>query len=90
MEYYVLESEMKNPFGLHCRPSQMFVGVASKYPNDIFLVNKDKEANGKSVIGLLTLAIEHGEKVAIKVSREGDYERIAKELEEIFSIEYRR
>jgi phosphocarrier protein len=42
--------------GLHARPSASFVTLASKYPADIWLRTDSKEVNGKSILGVMTLA----------------------------------
>lgn len=55
-----------NRLGLHARPAALFVQEAAKFKSSI-LVNKDGlEINGKSVMGLMLLAAEHGAKLKIK------------------------
>jgi phosphocarrier protein HPr len=49
-----------NRTGLHTRPAAMLVKVAAKFQSD-FLIRKDSfEINGKSIIGVMTLAAEQG------------------------------
>lgn len=58
-----------NPTGLHCRPSASFVKLANKFQSDIS-VKKDNEAvDGKSILGLMMLAVDKG--ATINVSAEG-------------------
>lgn len=52
--------------GLHAKPSSMFVNEALKFKCSIS-VNKDGlEINGKSIMGLMLLAAEHGARIVVK------------------------
>lgn len=55
-----------NERGLHARAAAKFVKCASKYHADIFIKKGDREVNGKSIMGILTLAAARGSQVAIK------------------------
>lgn len=62
------EFTIPNKLGLHARPAALFVHEAARFKCDI-LVNKDGlEINGKSVMGLMLLAAEHGAKLKIRAS----------------------
>ena len=61
--------------GVHARPAMMLVKEAMKYPCEIFLVKDDTEANGKSIMSVLALAITPGTKLVIR--GEGDKEEEA-------------
>jgi phosphocarrier protein len=58
--------------GVHARPAMMLVKEAMKYPCEIFLVKEDAEANGKSIMSVLALAITHGSTLTVRA--EGDKE----------------
>jgi phosphocarrier protein HPr len=58
--------------GVHARPAMMLVKEAMKYPCEIFLVKEDAEANGKSIMSVLALAITPG--TTLTVRAEGDKE----------------
>lgn len=54
-----------NELGLHARPAAAFVKVAGKYQSDIQLRRDDMTVNGKSIMGVMTLAAERGSELVI-------------------------
>ncbi len=54
------EITIRNRSGLHTRPAAMLVKVAAKYQSDFYLRKDSFEINGKSIIGVMTLAAEQG------------------------------
>ncbi|MBF0484210.1 MAG: HPr family phosphocarrier protein [Candidatus Omnitrophica bacterium] len=71
---------IRNPQGLHARPSAMFVQIVSKYDAHVTLRKGDEEVNGRSIMGILTLGAQHNSKVLI--SAEGDdAQQVIDELE---------
>ena len=51
---------IKNRAGLHTRPAAALVKTAARFKAD-FVIRKDTfEINGKSIIGVMTLAAEQG------------------------------
>jgi phosphocarrier protein HPr len=62
--------EVINEVGLHATPLAQFVSKARSFPETIIRVRQDKrEADGKSLIGLLTLEALKG--TIIEISTEG-------------------
>jgi phosphocarrier protein len=61
----------------------MIVRTASKFDADVFLQRDNYEINGKSVIGVMTLAAEQGATLTLVVEG-SDEEEAADELEELF------
>ncbi len=59
---------IQNEQGFHARPAAIFVQIANKYESDIVVKKGRQEVNGKSIMGLLTLAAEKGAKIQIKVN----------------------
>jgi len=57
---------IQNKLGLHARAAASFVKTAFRFKSDIFLSKDEETANGKSIMGLLTLAAEKGTAVTIK------------------------
>lgn len=55
-----------NRQGLHARPATALVNTASKFKCKIFISRDDKKVNGKSILGLLVLAAEHGAVLTIE------------------------
>lgn len=63
---------VQNKLGIHARPAAQFVRVASRFQADVS-VEKDEEAvDGKSIMGLMMLAVGWG--AQIKVTAEGSDE----------------
>lgn len=62
--------KVKNRLGMHARAAVKFVQLANKYRCEVKVIKDDTEANGKSIMGLLTLVAAHG--VTMRVVCEGD------------------
>jgi phosphocarrier protein len=75
---------IKNKLGLHARPAAMFVQIANKFDCDILVKRGNQEANGKSIMGILTLAANKGSKILIKAEGPDSQAAIA-ELEKLLS-----
>jgi len=52
--------------GLHARPASVFVKLASRFESEIWVGYSGDRVNGKSIIGLLTLAAGKGVKLSIE------------------------
>ena len=49
--------------GLEARPVAMLVQVASQFDSSIYLEAGDKKVNAKSIMGMMSLGLDTGEKV---------------------------
>jgi phosphocarrier protein HPr len=77
------EVTIRNRAGLHTRPAASLVKLAAKFKSDFF-INKDGfEINGKSIIGVMTLAAEQGSKLLLRFSGE-DEEEAARAVVDLF------
>lgn len=56
---------VNHPDGLHARPASVFVREAGKFKADIELTSGGVTVNGKSILGILTLALYPGSEVTI-------------------------
>ncbi len=79
---------IRNKQGLHARPAALFVQVANKYESDVLVKKGRDEVNGKSIMGLMTLAAEKGSMIRIKIDGP-DAKEAMQELERIISGEDR-
>jgi phosphocarrier protein HPr len=61
---------LKNELGLHARAAAMMVNVTSKYKSKILFERDGKEINGKSILGILTLACPKGSRIIISAQGE--------------------
>lgn len=60
------EVTIKNRAGLHTRPAATLVKTAARFQSE-FMIRKDSfEINGKSIIGVMTLAAEQGSTLILK------------------------
>ena len=62
--------EIVNPQGLHARPSAEFVKLASQFRAEVSLFRDDMHVNGKSIMGVMTLAAECGCQLRIRAEGE--------------------
>ncbi len=69
------EVYVKSDAGVHARPAMMFVREAMKYPCEIFIIKDEVEANGKSIMSVLGLAITSGSRLIVRA--EGQDEQVA-------------
>jgi len=77
------EVTVRNRAGLHTRPAASLVKLAAKYKSD-FIISKDGfEINGKSIIGVMTLAAEQGSVLRLRFTGE-DEEAAAMAILELF------
>ncbi len=58
--------KLKNKLGMHARAAAAFVKVAEKFKAKIYLEYKGETANGKSILGILTLACPYGGELTVK------------------------
>src|SRR5256714_10994382 len=76
------ELTIVNRLGLHARPAEMFVRIASRYRSEVWVEKEGEQINGKSIMGLMMLAAGQGSK--LKIRCEGaDADKVMEELEEL-------
>ncbi len=51
---------INNRAGMHTRPAAMLVKLASGFSAEFFMIKSGMRINGKSIIGVMTLATEYG------------------------------
>lgn len=65
----------------------MLVQTASKFESDIWFIKDGQEVNGKSMLGVMTLAAEMGSTVIIRADGP-DEEQAVEALARIFAIRF--
>jgi len=55
-----LSKKIQNKIGLHLRAAGEFVKVASQFTSEVTVYHGEKSANGKSILGLASLAAARG------------------------------
>ena len=76
-----------NIAGLHARPAAAFVKLASTFSCEIMVTKQGDTVNGKSIIGLISLAAENGQTITVQstgASAEGALDAIQKLVESKF------
>lgn len=76
---------IKNKAGLHTRPAATIVKLAAKYRCEFYISRDGMNINGKSIIGVMTLAAEEGAKLTLSFDGE-DEKEAAKEIVDFFEI----
>lgn len=55
-----------NPQGLHARPADLFVKLATRFASRVEVVKDRERVDGKSILAILTLAAAEGAKLSIE------------------------
>jgi phosphocarrier protein len=81
------ESCVDNKIGMHLRAAGEFVKLATKFKSEVVVIKNGKKANGKSILGLASLAIGRGSIITIQV--EGEDEADARTaIEELIAAKF--
>jgi phosphotransferase system HPr (HPr) family protein len=79
--------QVGNRIGLHLRAAGEFVKVAAQFSSEVRVYHGEKFANGKSILGLASLAAARGAQVRIEI--EGSDEAAArKAIEALFDAKF--
>ena len=78
---------VKNESGLHARPASMLVKTASKFKSDFFIKMYGYKVNGKSILGVMTLAAESGAEMELVLDGPDEKEAL-KEITELFENKF--
>ncbi len=74
---------IKNRAGLHTRPAAAIVKTAARFQSDFLIVKDQFEINGKSIIGVMTLAAEQGSVLELRFNGP-DEEKAAAAVVDLF------
>ena len=66
-----------NKAGMHTRPAATIEKLAAKYKCEFFIYKDGMNINGKSIIGVMTLAAEMGSEVTLTFEGEDEKEAAA-------------
>lgn len=82
----MIEKKVKivNQAGLHTRPAATIVKLAAKYKCEFFISKDGMNINGKSIIGVMTLAAEMGSELLLTFEGE-DEQQAADEISDYFN-----
>jgi phosphocarrier protein HPr len=78
------ETRVNNKIGMHLRAAGEFVKLVTKFSSDVTVIKNGRRANGKSILGLASLAIGRGSTITIVLDGEDEKEaRVA--IEELIT-----
>ncbi|MCX6559576.1 MAG: HPr family phosphocarrier protein [Candidatus Aminicenantes bacterium] len=64
--------QIKNRLGLHARAAVKFVNTANRFGADIRIIKDGSEIDGKSILGILTLAATQGSSILLRLKGEDE------------------
>ena len=71
-----------NKLGIHARPAAQFVRIASRFQADVTVEKDDERVDGKSIMGLMMLAVGCGAQIVVTTDGADEAEAMAA-LEEL-------
>ncbi len=74
---------IQNRAGLHTRPAAAIVKLASNFRSEFFIIKEGFRINGKSIIGVMTLAAAQGSELELEFDGP-DEAQAMKEMVEYF------
>ncbi len=78
---------IKNKLGMHARAAVKFVNMANRFSSSVRIEKDGNEIDGKSILGILTLAAVQGTEIILKVSGK-DEDRALKALLELINNKF--
>lgn len=70
--------------GLEARPVAMLVQVASQHESSAYIMSEGRKVNAKSIIGMMSLALDTGESVTVSADGKDEQQAI-QSIEEYLS-----
>jgi phosphocarrier protein len=74
--------EIKNKLGLHARAAALLVQTANRFSAQIIISKDGQTADGRSIMGVLTLAATQGSKIQVEAVGD-DAEQAVKAIERL-------
>lgn len=81
------EVKILNKLGIHARPANKMVKIASQAKSDIMLKLRGNRANAKSILGVIVLQAEKGSILTIEVNGE-DEKEVMKQLKDLINSKF--
>jgi phosphocarrier protein HPr len=74
--------EIKNKLGLHARAAALLVQTVNRFSSQVTLSKEGQTADGRSIMGVLTLAGTQGSKIQVEAVGD-DAEQVVRALEKL-------
>ncbi|WP_027416811.1 HPr family phosphocarrier protein [Aneurinibacillus terranovensis] len=72
--------------GLQARPAAFFVQEANRHVSEVFVEREDRKVNAKSIMGIMSLAVESGAEITI-IADGPDAEQAVQSLKDLVENE---
>jgi phosphocarrier protein len=79
--------EIQNKLGLHARAAALFVQTVNKYSSQVTVSNDGQTADGRSIMGMLTLGATQGSKIQVEVTGE-DADKALRAIEKLLDSRF--
>jgi phosphotransferase system HPr (HPr) family protein len=76
-----------NESGLHARPSSVLVKTAARFKSEFYIRMYGYKVNGKSILGVMTLAAEYGAELEL-IFDGPDEDEAAREIANLFENKF--
>jgi phosphocarrier protein HPr len=83
----VKKLEITNKLGLHARAAALLVQTVNKFSSQVTFSKDGQCADGRSIMGVLTLAATQGSKIQVEASGD-DAERAVRAIEKLFDSRF--
>jgi phosphocarrier protein len=87
MNKVVKKLEIKNKLGLHARAAALLVQTVNKFTAQVKFSRDGQIADGRSIMGVLTLAATQGSKIQVEACGE-DAERAVRAIEKLINSKF--
>jgi phosphocarrier protein HPr len=74
---HITSVQVPNKYGFHARPAAEFVKLANRFRAEVWVRKDEVEVSGKSIMGVMMLAAEHGSTIDIRAIGEDAREAVA-------------
>lgn len=87
MNKIVKKLEIKNKLGLHARAAALLVQTVNKFTAQVNLSKDGATTDGRSIMGVLTLAAAQGSKIQVEADGD-DAEKAVKAIEKLIDARF--
>lgn len=79
--------EIQNKLGLHARAAALFVQTVNKFSSQVTVTSDGQTADGRSIMGMLTLGATQGSKIQVEVTGE-DADKALRAIEKLLDSRF--
>jgi phosphocarrier protein len=87
MSRVIKKLEIKNKLGLHARAAALLVQTVNRFSAQVTVSKDDQTIDGRSIMGVLTLAATQGSKIQVEANGE-DAERAVRAIERLIDNKF--